>query len=114
MTRRVVAIEGKTTRDGRLLLPGSIIMKKDVIPVMDDGFIAVGKATDFERNDETGEISLDIITKDELPEGINAHVSIYNLVADTLPHSLIIKSGTLVSIFLSMGDSAWPELSSKD
>jgi len=116
MPRRVVAIEGKRTMDGRLLKPGSITIKNKTIPVTTDGYhTAIGKATDFERNDETGEISLDIITKYELPDDINAHISLFHLVCSDPQDdkTMVIESGTLVGVFLSLGGSAWPELSTK-
>lgn len=119
MPRRVVAIEGKRTVDGRILMPGSIKFDKKSIPVTTDGYYTVvGKATDFERNDETGEISLDIITKYDFPDDINAHISLYELVCKKSSYDndedMVIESGTLVGIFLSIGGSAWPELSYKN
>ena len=117
MTRRVVAIEGKRTRDGRLLNPGSIKMNKDVIPVGAPGYTdVIGKAGWFVRNDETGEISLDIVTNHELIDNFNVHISLYNLVVDE-PYdgmTMVIQSGTLMGIFVSLGESAWPELNRKE
>jgi len=116
MTRRVVAIEGKRTQDGRMLKPGSIKFNKKSIPVTTDGsYTVVGKAKDFERDEETGEISLDIILKFKIPGEVNAHISLYELVCTKNSYDddedMVIESGTLVGIFLSIGGSAWPELS---
>jgi hypothetical protein len=117
MTRRVVAIEGKETRDGRLILPGAITMKNDVIPVMVDSTIFVGSATDFNRNEETGEISLDITLKvmlEGISEDLNIHTSLYSLVIRDEDEPMVIQEATLVSLFMSLGESAWPELNIKE
>jgi hypothetical protein len=114
MTRRVVAIEGKETRDGRLILPGAITVTKDVIPIMVDTTTIVGAATAFDRNKFNGEISFEITLKEGVSEDLNLHASMYSLVFRDEGEPMAIKKANLVSLFMSLGESAWPELNIKE
>lgn len=111
MTRRVIAFEGKPTIDGRLILPGAITVDNESIPVTTDWYRTTnGKATKFERNEDTGEISMDIWTSVEMPYGMNTHVSLFELVSHTGENDvMVIESAVLKGIFLSTGLSAWTE-----
>jgi hypothetical protein len=83
---------------------------------MNSGYsVPIGQATDFERNEETGEISLDIVTKYELIDNVNVHITLYNIVRNdpTDVEEMVIESADLESVFVSIGDSAWPELNRK-
>jgi hypothetical protein len=112
MTRRVVAIEGKQTLDGRLILPGAISMRKDTIPVGNGGYTErIGMAGLFGRDEETGEISLEISTVYNLTS-LNVHVTLNNLVINE--DSMVIESADLIGVFISIDSSAWPELNRKE
>lgn len=116
MTRKVVAIEGRQTVDGRLLIPGSLTVKDNSISVARylDEFgtpMVVGKATDFNRDVETGEISFDIITRDNLPEDLNAHVYLTHIVCTALQSdgAMVIDSAIIRHIYLSADSFGWKE-----
>jgi len=113
MTRKVVAFEGKITVDGRFILPGAITVKEGFIPVTTDWYkSAAGRAGYFERDDSTGEISMDISMQGELPEGMNTHVSLFEIVSHVDENNvMVIESAVLKGIFLSTGLSSWMETS---
>lgn len=62
MTRYVVAYEGKRAIDGFFVQPGALYLKRDIVPVTYsfDYTDVIGVARDLERNEETGEVSLEI------------------------------------------------------
>ena len=113
MTRRVVAFEGKPTMDRRLLLPGSLIVESRPIPVTIGTVTAVspheiiGTAIDFERNEETGEISFDITTEEELSENLNGHMFCTNLVFHTENDVMIIEEALIRQIYFSEAAQGW-------
>lgn len=75
--RHLVAIEGTSMRDGRLILPGALYVQEERLPVT-FGFNysqIKGYATDFKRNDETGEITFEIYTTEDLPKD-QVHASV--------------------------------------
>jgi hypothetical protein len=61
--RRVLAVEGVVTEDGRILMPGSVTWRDETIPVirLRDRKI-IGAVTDIRREDNriTGEVHLDV------------------------------------------------------
>ena len=113
MTRRVVGYEGNKTIDGRILLPGSLTPKDGPTPVLMykdrvSGPSVIGKATDFHRKIETGELSFDISTQDELSEELNMHLQLSELVARVdKDEGIIIESAVIHSLFVSKGFQAW-------
>lgn len=120
MTRReIVAFEGKPTMDKRLLLPGSITMTEDSIPVTIGPAMGldipkvVGKATDMERDDETGAISLEIHTHDELPEKLNGHILCTGMTYHTEDKVMVIESARLRQIYFSEAPQGWSVLDYK-
>ena len=113
MTRRVVAFEGKPTMDRRLLLPGALTVESRPIPVTMGSVTSVspheiiGTAIDFERNEETGEISFDVTTDDELSEALNAHLFCTNLVFHKENDVLIIEEALIRQIYFSEAAQGW-------
>lgn len=118
MTRKVVAIEGKQYLDGRLFLPGSLIPVDGSILVIKHFDVSIsgsknmpGKATDFERNDDTGEISFNIIMRDELPEDLNAHVFLTHITCSEILNdgAMVIDSAIIREIYLSKDQQGWSD-----
>lgn len=112
--RKVVAIEGKKTIDGRLLLPGSLeSADRAFIPVMVlAGEAIIGTARDFERNEETGELSYEIKLLDrhyrEDLERMNFHLFISPFESEMREDgTMAVISGLIRSVSLSEGDWAW-------
>ena len=112
MTRRIVGFEGKPSIDKRLILSGALTVKASTIPVMkyiDKGFTPtiIGKATDFERDVETGALSFDINTEDKLSEELNTHMYCDSLEYHTTNDVMIIEAGVIRGISVSETLGAW-------
>lgn len=65
MSRHVIAYEGKRAIDGFFVQPGALYTKRDRVPVtvgFDFGVneSVIGVARDLERNEETGEVSMEV------------------------------------------------------
>ena len=113
MTRRVVGYEGKPSVDKRLILPGTLTVKASTIPVMkylNGGFTPtiIGKATDFERDVETGALSFDINTENKLSEELNTHMYCDSMEYHYDSGVMIIEAGIIRGISVSDAPSAWP------
>lgn len=65
--RKVVAIEGTHLFPGTFLERNAVVVKKDRYPVIVNFEMSeiVGIAKDFQRNEETGELSFDIRFRDD-------------------------------------------------
>lgn len=126
--RKVVAIEGKPMLNGRLLLNGSLEPAKDVIPVTcwmawsDPAGDVVGRATDFQRDSETGRISFEIefsprftATEREMMEKMDASVYCrpFKGVGGKRSDRVITKA-TVLSINLDRMNWGWRESADED
>jgi hypothetical protein len=112
MTRRVIAIEGRPTTDGRLIEVGVLKWDNEPIPVLalgSDPFpYIVGKATDLLREDD-GKITADIqITGRELDDDEHPAIYVMNLECTTSDGTLRITQGRIADITL-VGTWAWSE-----
>ena len=120
ITRKVVAFEGKPTVDGRLILPGALTVEYRPVVVTIGPVTAydpnqiIGKAIDFERNDETGAISFDVITEKELSEKLNGHMFCTNLVYHMDNDVMIIEEATIRQIYFSESPQGWSSLTIKE
>lgn len=99
--RVVVAIEGKQYADGRIIMPGAIKCTDDKIPVSSnfDWSNIVGVASNMERNEETGEITMEIEFGDPIfkPERdtYEANVSLSDIDVDKTDGAFEVKDGRL-------------------
>jgi hypothetical protein len=105
MTRHVVAYEGKKSIDGLLIQPGALRVIKDNIPVTPafDYTQLIGSASDFQRNEETGELSMEIETEYELTD-LNATIAISDVVLDG---KNVVAEGVIVQVAFLTGPKLW-------
>lgn len=66
--KKVVGFEGKPYPDGRFIVPGALTVEKCKIPVANgsDPREILGRASDFKRDPDTGELSFDIELRPDL------------------------------------------------
>lgn len=115
MTRRVVGYEGKETIDGRVLLPYALIPEGSSIDIgttletPDKIVKIIGKAVDFERDEKTGEISFDILLREEPLGDLNAHLVLSHVLCYATRNDgvMVIESAIIRGIHLSNSHSSW-------
>lgn len=75
MTRVVVATEGKDFGLGTILAKGALKPGREPIPVTIgfDPADLIGRATGFERNEETGEVSYDVEIHERIPRSVEQY-----------------------------------------
>jgi hypothetical protein len=111
--RKVIAVEGKPYPDGRIIEPGAIKCKDEFIPVVwdYDPSLLVGKASEFLRDEKTGEISMKIelsrelihFDSDENLKNIEAgySITVAEYHSESKPNrDLVITSGILKAVGL--------------
>ena len=113
--RKVVAIEGKATADGRFLQRGALRMPADgIVPVTmslsrDEPHALIGRASALQRDDD-GNVSLFIAVEEDV-SGHNANLNCtMPVVGAATPNRIVIVSTTIQEVHVSRAESAWPEL----
>lgn len=105
--RKIVAIEGKLSVNKQIVNHGALEPGKDVLPVLCSGSYEtiVGKARDFQRNDETGELSYEIEINPGVEyiglEKFDAFAYCQLVETEIHPDMVIIKKGIIQSISLA-------------
>lgn len=107
--RYVAAIEGKPTKDGRLIVHGALTMEDEKIPVVRnfDQTQIVGVATDFQRDEDTGEISFEVSSEEDF-SGMCAATFIRAAEVSDRDDLTVVTKGIVREIaFIPAGTWAW-------
>lgn len=112
MTRYVVAYEGKPMRDGRFIEKGALRVNRDFIPVTLGYNYSeiVGRASGFERDEETGAISFEIETAADVSEMVarmSANVFASDVVSEGNGIEMRIHSAVIREITFLAAAFAW-------
>lgn len=114
--RKVVAFEGKPTQDQRYIKNGALVPSYIEIDVTlrsaqtNFQVMSIGRAAGFQRDEETGAISFDIITDEEY-ELDGTDTSIYlSHYAHVDEGSLVVEKGTIYMIHFEDNSSVYKSL----
>jgi hypothetical protein len=115
VSRLVVAYEGKETTDRRYIESGALYVKEGepIIPVRDRNGVLIGLADDFQRDETTGEISMDVeLTGKEFNVGRfeNATIDVHPMASQIREDGkMVIVNGRIRQISFGMGLLPWSE-----
>lgn len=109
--RKVVAYEGRETRDGRTLLP-HCLQAADEIPVVvwaPGTSTVIGVARDMQRS-EFGEVSFELeLEDDRFIEGMTANIFITDIKVAWIKTLEYFTHAVIKEILLREGPNAWGE-----
>jgi hypothetical protein len=109
-SRYVVAYEGKPTIDKRVIEPGALTMPDHRVPVVrsfnyED---VIGYAEEFERNEETGEISVEVDLRPGVKvDGLSVTVFANDIQMERKDDQVLIHRGVIRDICFFEGPTAW-------
>ena len=115
MSRLVIAYEGKETTDRRFIDPGALYVKdgEPIIPVRDRNGVLIGLADDFQRDEATGEITMDIeLTRKDINVGRfeKATIDVHPLASQIREDGrMVIVNGRVRQIMFNIGLLPWGE-----